>query len=162
MPWGLFSSLASPVPLAVGRFASHKEALEQMAKHVADVAANGGQNEIQEADRARGLRFERYFTPPGSHAYDLVEWERRTAAITNEKGALIFEQRDVEVPRSWSQLATNVVAQKYFRGHVGAPDREHSVRQLIDRVVTTIGRWGREGGYFATPPTGRRTCAGCW
>jgi ribonucleoside-diphosphate reductase alpha chain len=121
-----------------------------MAKHVADVAATGGQNEIQEADRARGLRFERYFTPPGSHAYDLVEWERRTAAITNEKGALIFEQRDVEVPRSWSQLATNVVAQKYFRGHVGAPDREHSVRQLIDRVVTTIGRWGREGGYFAT------------
>jgi len=128
----------------------HKEALEQMAKHVADVAANGGQSEIQETVRPRGLRFERYFTPPGSHAYDLVEWERRTAAITNEKGAVIFEQRGVEVPRTWSQLATNVVAQKYFRGHLGAPDREHSARQLIDRVVTTIGRWGREGGYFAT------------
>ncbi|HEY4026818.1 MAG TPA: vitamin B12-dependent ribonucleotide reductase [Candidatus Dormibacteraeota bacterium] len=121
-----------------------------MAKHVADVAANGGQNEIQDAGRPRGLRFERYFTPPGSHAYDLVEWERRTAAITNEKGALIFEQRDVEVPRAWSQLATNVVAQKYFRGHLGRADREHSVRQLIDRVVDTIGRWGQEGGYFAT------------
>jgi ribonucleoside-diphosphate reductase alpha chain len=118
-----------------------------MAKHVADVAANGGQNENHEAG---GLRFDRYFTPPGSHAYDLVEWERRTAAITNEKGAVIFEQRDVEVPRIWSQLATNVVAQKYFRGHLGSPDREHSARQLIDRVVTTIGRWGREGGYFAT------------
>jgi ribonucleoside-diphosphate reductase alpha chain len=121
-----------------------------MARHVADVAATADQNEIRAADRPRGLRFERYFTPPGSHAYDLVEWERRTAAITNEKGALIFEQQDVEVPRAWSQLATNVVAQKYFRGHVGGPDREYSVRQLIDRVVTSIGRWGREGGYFAT------------
>jgi ribonucleoside-diphosphate reductase alpha chain len=121
-----------------------------MAKPVADVAAHGGQSEIQGPNRPRGLRFERYFTPPGSHAYDLVEWERRTAAITSEKGAVIFEQRDVEVPRTWSQLATNVVAQKYFRGHLGSPDREHSARQLIDRVVTTIGRWGREGGYFAT------------
>jgi ribonucleoside-diphosphate reductase alpha chain len=121
-----------------------------MAKHVADVAANGGQNENHVADRPGGLRFDRYFTPPGSHAYDLVEWERRTAAITSEKGAVIFEQRDVEVPRGWSQLATNVVAQKYFRGHLGSPDREHSARQLIDRVVTTIGRWGREGGYFAS------------
>jgi ribonucleoside-diphosphate reductase alpha chain len=121
-----------------------------MAKHVADVAASGGQNETQEAGRPRGLRFERYFTPPGVDAYDLVEWERRTAAITNEKGALIFEQRDVEVPRAWSQLATNVVAQKYFRGHLDRPDRENSVRQLVDRVVDTIGRWGREGGYFAT------------
>jgi len=120
-----------------------------MAKHVADVAANGGQSENHEAGRTTGLRFERYFTPAGSHAYDLVEWERRTAAITNEKGAVIFEQRDVEVPRTWSQLATNVVAQKYFRGHLDAPDRERSVRQLVDRVVTTIGRWGREGGYFA-------------
>ena len=123
-----------------------------MAKHVVDVPASGGQNEIQGADRPRGLRFERYFTPPESHAYDLVEWERRTAAITSEKGAVIFEQRDVEVPRGWSQLATNVVAQKYFRGHLGSSDREYSARQLIDRVVTTIGRWGREGGYFATEP----------
>jgi ribonucleoside-diphosphate reductase alpha chain len=121
-----------------------------MAKHVADVAASGSQNENQEAVRPTGLRFERHFTPPGGHAYDLVEWERRTAAITNEKGALIFEQRDVEVPRSWSQLATNVVAQKYFRGHLDRPDRENSVRQLIDRVVDTIGRWGQEGGYFAS------------
>jgi ribonucleoside-diphosphate reductase alpha chain len=121
-----------------------------MAKHAAHVAANGGQNENHAADRPGGLRFDRYFTPQGSHAYDLVEWERRTAAITNEKGAVIFEQRDVEVPRTWSQLATNVVAQKYFRGHLGSPDREHSARELIDRVVTTIGRWGREGGYFAT------------
>jgi ribonucleoside-diphosphate reductase alpha chain len=121
-----------------------------MARHVADVAAGAGHDETQGDDQARGLRFERYFTPAGSSAYDLVEWERRTAAITSEKGALIFEQKDVEVPRSWSQLATNVVAQKYFRGHVGQPDREFSVRQLIDRVVATLGRWGREGGYFAS------------
>jgi ribonucleoside-diphosphate reductase alpha chain len=149
MLWGLFhprwavTGPSSSVPILKRR------ALEQMARHVADVAANGGQNETKGADRPRGLRFERYFTPPESHAYDLVEWERRTAAITNEKGAVIFEQRDVEVPRSWSQLATNVVAQKYFRGHLGSPDRERSVRQLVDRVVATIGRWGREGGYFA-------------
>jgi ribonucleoside-diphosphate reductase alpha chain len=121
-----------------------------MAKHVADVAAKGNRNQTGGAEKARGLRFERYFTPPGSQAYDLVEWDRRTAAITSETGAVIFEQKDVEVPRSWSQLATNVVAQKYFRGHVGKPDREHSARQLIDRVVVTLGRWGREGGYFAS------------
>jgi ribonucleoside-diphosphate reductase alpha chain len=100
--------------------------------------------------KAKGLRFGRFFTPPGSHAYDLVEWERRTAAITGEKGQVIFEQKDVEVPRSWSQLAINVVAQKYFRGGPGSPERETSVRQIIDRVVDTLARWGREGGYFAT------------
>jgi ribonucleoside-diphosphate reductase alpha chain len=121
-----------------------------MGKNVANVAASASPHETTEADRSDGLRFERYFTPPASHAYDLVEWERRTAAITNEKGVVFFEQKDVEVPRTWSQLATNVVAQKYFRGHLGRPDRETSVRQLIDRVVATIGRWGREGGYFAT------------
>jgi ribonucleoside-diphosphate reductase alpha chain len=79
-----------------------------------------------------------------------VEWERRTAAIIGEKGQVIFEQKDVEVPRSWSQLAINVVAQKYFRGGVGTPERETSVRQLIDRVVESLLRWGREGGYFAS------------
>src|SRR5207248_887808 len=84
---------------------------------------------------------QRYFTPPDSHAYDLVEWERRTAAITSEKGQVIFEQKDVEVPRSWSQLAINVVAQKYFRGSPGSPERETSVRQIIDRVVETLTRW---------------------
>ena len=102
------------------------------------------------AGAVKGLRFGRHFTPPGSHAFDLVEWERRTAAITGEKGQVIFEQKDVEVPRSWSQLAINVVAQKYFRGGVGTPERETSVRQLIDRVVETLAGWGREGGYFAT------------
>src|SRR5215469_12823625 len=120
-----------------------------MAKHVANVASKGSQSEIREGSRSPGLRFERYFTPPGSRAHDLVEWERRTAAITNEKGVVFFEQKDVEVPRSWSQLATNVAAQKYFRGLLGSPQREYSVKQMVDRVVSTLGRWGREGGYFA-------------
>ncbi|HEY8641761.1 MAG TPA: vitamin B12-dependent ribonucleotide reductase, partial [Candidatus Dormibacteraeota bacterium] len=118
-----------------------------MAKNVADVAAAGS---ARKSGAGKGLRFERYFTPPGTHAYDLVEWERRTASITGEKGQLIFEQKDVEVPSSWSQLALNVVAQKYFRGNQGTAERETSIRQLIDRVVETLVRWGREGGYFAT------------
>src|SRR5438093_2310349 len=123
-----------------------------MAKNLADLSGarttkhhNGNGH-----GKAKGLRFGRFFTPPGSHAYDLMEWERRTAAITGEKGQVIFEQKDVEVPRSWSQLAINVVAQKYFRGSPDSPERETSVRQIIDRVVDTLARWGREGGYFAT------------
>jgi ribonucleoside-diphosphate reductase alpha chain len=91
----------------------------------------------------------RRFTEPGVHPYDEIEWELRDAVITNERGEVAFEQRNVEVPKTWSQLATNVVAQKYFRGPVGTPEREHSVRQLIDRVARTATRWGREGGYFA-------------
>ncbi len=103
-----------------------------------------------ESNGPRGLRFSRHFTPPASRAHDLVEWERRTAAIIGEKGNVVFEQKDVEVPRSWSQLAINIVAQKYFRGQQGTPERETSVRQMVDRVVDTLGAWGREGGYFAS------------
>src|SRR5438128_2664935 len=119
-----------------------------MAKNVAEVAAGARRNGNHKPKV--GLRFNRFSTPPGSHAYDLVEWERRTASITGEKGQVIFEQKDVEVPRSWSQLAINVVAQKYFRGSPGSPERETSVRQIIDRVVDTIANWGRQGSYFAT------------
>src|SRR5437899_3259589 len=119
-----------------------------MAKNVAEVAAGARRNGNHKPKV--GLKFERYFTPPGAHAYDLIEWERRTAAITSEKGQIIFEQKDVEVPRSWSQLAINVVAQKYFRGGPGSPERETSVRQIVDRVVETLATWGREGNYFAT------------
>ncbi|HVB77570.1 MAG TPA: vitamin B12-dependent ribonucleotide reductase [Candidatus Nitrosotalea sp.] len=124
-----------------------------MARNAADIAADGESAHKARPAPARGsggLSFERYFTPPGSHAYDLLEWERRTAAITGEKGNLIFEQRDVEVPRSWSQLAINVVAQKYFRGQLGGPERESSVRQMVDRVVDTIRAWGVDGDYFAS------------
>ena len=120
-----------------------------MAKNPTDLAGTRNRDGNPVKTATKGLHFGRYFTPEGSHAYDLVEWERRTAAITGEKGQVIFEQKDVEVPRSWSQLAINVVAQKYFRGSPGSPERETSVRQLIDRVVDTLVRWGREDGYFA-------------
>ena len=95
-----------------------------------------------------GLR--RLFTSPGVDPYDEVVWERRDARITNWKdGAVAFEQRGVEFPVGWSVNATNIVAQKYFRGPLDTPERESSLRQVIDRVANTISRWGREGGYFA-------------
>ena len=98
----------------------------------------------------RGLTFERRWTRPGVHPYDEITWEYRTAGISSETGKTVFEQKDVEVPVSWSQLATNVVVSKYFRGHVGTPEREHSIRQLIDRVVNTIAAWAETNRYFAT------------
>ncbi len=97
-----------------------------------------------------GITFERRWTTPGVHPYDEVAWELRTASISSETGKTVFEQTDVEVPVSWSQLATNVVVSKYFRGHIGTPGREHSVRQLIDRVVNTITSWAATQRYFAT------------
>ena len=97
-----------------------------------------------------GLAIDRRFTRPGVHPFDEVEWELRAATITNEKGEVVFEQKDVEIPKSWSQMATNVVVSKYFRGQIGKPAREHSVKQLIGRVVDTISGWGRKDGYFAT------------
>ncbi len=87
-----------------------------MAKNVADVAAQSARKAGTATPGGKGLRFDRFFTPPGSKAYDLIQWERRTASITSEKGKVIFEQSDVEVPSTWSQLALNVVAQKYFYG----------------------------------------------
>ncbi len=109
-----------------------------------------------EADRAekstevRGLRFQRYYTKPGVHPFDEIEWELRNATISNEKGEKIFEQKDVEIPKSWSMTATNVVVSKYFHGKIGTPEREHSVKQLIERVAHTIYTWGVKSGYFAT------------
>jgi ribonucleoside-diphosphate reductase alpha chain len=98
----------------------------------------------------KGLEFRRYFTREGMSPYDAVEWEYRTAGITNESGEVIFEQKNVEVPRGWSMTATNIVASKYFHGKRGTPERETSVRQLVGRVATTITAWGRQGGYFAS------------
>jgi ribonucleoside-diphosphate reductase alpha chain len=95
-----------------------------------------------------GLRFARYFTRDGVHPYDEIQWELRDAVIPGE-GGNVFEQRGVEVPAFWSMTATNVVASKYFRGKLGTPARETSVRQMVDRVVDTITRWGIEKGYFA-------------
>jgi ribonucleoside-diphosphate reductase alpha chain len=100
---------------------------------------------------ARGVTIARRFVPAGVNPYDEVEWETRSAVISGEGGDVVFEQRDVEMPKPWSQLATNVVVSKYFRGTLGTPQRERSVRQLIGRVVGTIGEWGDAQGYFATP-----------
>ena len=101
-----------------------------------------------------GIAIDRFFTKAGVDVYDTCEWEMRAAAITSESGGIVFEQKDVEMPKFWSQMATNVVVSKYFRGHLGSPDRESSVRQLIGRVVRTITGWGREGGYFASEADG--------
>ncbi|MBI1994855.1 MAG: vitamin B12-dependent ribonucleotide reductase [Deltaproteobacteria bacterium] len=105
----------------------------------------------QEQGKAKaGLQVERYFTRAGVHPYDEIEWEQRSASITNEKGRIVFEQSNVEIPKAWSMMATNVVVSKYFRGPLGTPQREHSVRQMIGRVVDTITGWGKKDGYFAT------------
>ena len=102
----------------------------------------------------RGVAIERYFTEAGRDPFDSVEWELRDALITNERGEVVFEQKDVEIPTSWSQLATNVVVSKYFRGHIGTPERERSVKQLIGRVVGRMHEWGTELGYFRTAEDG--------
>src|SRR5712692_970382 len=101
------------------------------------------------ANKRKGIKVKRYFTRPGVHPFAEIEWEKRSAVISGEKGEVVFEQHDVEIPKAWSQLATNVVVSKYFRGPLGTPQREYSVRQLISRVVDTITDWGRKDGYFA-------------
>ncbi|HWQ00093.1 MAG TPA: vitamin B12-dependent ribonucleotide reductase [Vicinamibacterales bacterium] len=101
------------------------------------------------APSAPGLTWTRVFSREGIDPFDEVEWELRTASIANERGEVVFEQRDVEIPRFWSQQATNIVVSKYFRGQLGSPERERSVKQLIGRVVDTITAWARAGGYFA-------------
>jgi ribonucleoside-diphosphate reductase alpha chain len=97
-----------------------------------------------------GLEFPRAFSRAGIDPFDEIEWETRSAVINNERGDVVFEQRGVEVPAFWSQQATNIVVSKYFRGQIGSPDRERSVRQLIGRVVDTIGGWADRQRYFAT------------
>ncbi|MEA2676083.1 MAG: ribonucleoside-diphosphate reductase alpha chain [Chloroflexota bacterium] len=97
-----------------------------------------------------GLEWDRRWTRPDVHPYDEITWELRTAEIKNESGKVVFVQEDIEVPSFWSQLATNVVVSKYFRGHVGSPGRERSVKQLIDRVVNTISAWAATQHYFAS------------
>ncbi len=102
------------------------------------------------AEHSRGIRVERYLTRKGSTAFDQVEWERRNVTIIGDKGETLFFQEGVDVPTSWSMLATNVVASKYFYGRVGEPQREYSVRQLVHRVARTIADWGLSAGYFAS------------
>ncbi len=104
--------------------------------------------------QGRALSIERFFTTPGVHPFESVEWERRDARI-GHGDRVAFEQPDVEFPKSWSQNATNIVAQKYFRGQLGSPERERSVKEMIGRVAGTITGWGRAGGYFATEEDAR-------
>ena len=99
-------------------------------------------NRVVDEDASLAVR--RYFTIPGRDPFDEIEWETRDAIIPGRNGPA-FEQRGVEFPKFWSQTATNIVAQKYFRGRMNSPERERSVKQMIGRVVTTIGAWGREG-----------------
>ena len=105
---------------------------------------------IARARALRGLSFERRNSEPGIDPLDEIRWETRTATIQNDKGEVLFQQDEVEIPKNWSQMATNVVVSKYFRGGLGQPDRETSVRQLIGRVADTIANWGHEDGYFAS------------
>src|SRR5512138_2952509 len=102
----------------------------------------------KEEKRAPGLQFRRLFTKTGVSPYDEIEWELRNAQITDAKGNVIFEQKDVEVPKDWSMTATNIVASKYLHGQTGTPERETGVRQLVSRVAETIRDWGLNGGYF--------------
>src|SRR6266516_4786635 len=101
------------------------------------------------ADEKASVAVRRFFTIPGRDPFEEIEWEIRDALIPGKEKP-VFEQKGVEFPKFWSQTATNIVAQKYFRGRMGSPDRETSVKQIIGRVVDTVGTWGREGGYFAS------------
>src|SRR5712691_8306583 len=105
------------------------------------------QNTVAHEDASLAVR--RYFTIPGRDPFDEIEWETRDAFIPG-KDKPVFEQKDVEFPKFWSQTATNIVAQKYFRGRMTSPERERSVKQMIGRVVDTISAWGRKDGFFAT------------
>src|SRR5262245_61244043 len=120
--------------------ASAKQA--QSAEITADEVVN------QVVDDAKNVAVRRFFTIPGRDPFEEVEWELRNALIPGKEKP-VFEQKGVEFPKFWSQTATNIVAQKYFRGRMGSPDRESSVKQMIGRIVSTVGAWGREGGYFA-------------
>lgn len=101
-----------------------------------------------------GMKFEHYFTKKGIHPFDEIDWELRDATITDANKEVIFEQRDVEVPKSWSQIATNVVVSKYFNGKINTPEREKSAKQLVNRVSRTIADWGIKDGYFASREDG--------
>src|SRR6478735_3440584 len=121
----------------------------QRAQHVESTATRDART-FGPGESVTGLEFERYFSKDGLDPFDEVDWELRSALIANERGELVFEQRDVEFPKAWSQQATNIVVSKYFRGQIGTPERERSVKQLIGRVVDTITKWAREEEYFAS------------
>src|SRR3982750_3960234 len=127
---------------------------DSMGQLSVDLSAKMELLKTQEPNKTKtGIEFPRYFTSrleAGKTPYDEVQWETRTASISNDKGNVIFEQRDIEVPVDWSQTATNIVASKYFYGKVGSRERETSVAQIVGRVVDPIADWGQKDGYFAS------------
>src|SRR5271165_4330983 len=129
---------------------------EATRKSVITAAPHAGQTASPNASQTTSktkpaLRFERFFSKATISPYDEVQWERRTALITDATGKAIFEQKDVEVPIDWSMTATNIVASKYLHGQLDTPQRETGVRALIARVAETVRDWGLAGGYFASP-----------
>ena len=106
--------------------------------------------DVETVKEVKKMNFDSYFAKPGVHPFEEIEWEEREAVINNEKGEVFFKQEGVEVPKFWSQLATNVVVSKYFHGKVGTPERETSIKQLVDRVSRTMTEWGKKDEYFAS------------
>jgi len=131
------------------REAAPSSQVAQSPSGAPDPAARARKSAEPRGSGVPGIDFPRYFTLPDVDPFDAIEWEIRSAVIGNEKGKVVFEQRDVEIPRFWSQQATNIVVSKYFRGQIGTPGRERSVRQLVGRVVDTITGWAREQRYCA-------------
>src|SRR5262245_28250405 len=127
-----------------------QQPVESSGTHATPVFSRPEPSEVRGKKSAPGLTFPRFFTEGDVDPFEEVEWELRSAVIGNERGEVVFEQRDVEMPKSWSQQATNIVVSKYFRGQLGSVEREHSVKQLIGRVVTTITEWARKDGYFSS------------
>ena len=124
-------------------------------KSTTETTPSAAQNQTQsQAQKKAGLAFRRFFTKPGVSPYDELEWDLRLAQITDAQGNVIFEQKDVEIPKDWSMTATNIVASKYLHGKIGTPERESGVRQLVTRVAETIRNWGLAQGYFKTPEDG--------
>jgi ribonucleoside-diphosphate reductase alpha chain len=130
------------------------EVTEKITPNTNEAAAPATTTTLETRKKAAGLAFRRLFTKPGESPYDQVEWERRLAQITDSQGGVIFEQKDVEVPKDWSMTATNIVASKYLHGTLGTAERETGVRQLVTRVAETIRDWGLAQGYFKTPEDG--------
>ena len=124
--------------------------MADLSPNTTTAAASAATTRPAQTKQSTGLKFDRYFTRPGVSPYDEVEWEFRTASITDARGNTIFEQKNVESPKDWSMTAINIVASKYLHGQVGTPQRETGVRQLIQRVAETVRNWGWEQGYFAT------------
>src|SRR6201996_4286452 len=139
--------MRSPPPRRTG--AEHSRGTGGKSERSRSVMEQTSQTQLTPPATGQGLSIRRRFTTPEVHPFDAVEWELRDARI-GHGDKISFEQRDVEFPASWSQNATNIVAQKYFRGQLGSPVRERSVKQMIGRVAGTIASWGVERGYFAS------------